>query len=334
MNEKSKIEMEELLSALVDDEATERQKNEFIRLVRHDPSIAEHLAVMQRQKQVLAALPVDSAPESLVEDVRSALERRQILGHTSGQTSVTGTAHLFMRRVLTAAAMFLLPIGLLSFVVYEIVKPPSDGPVGYTAAEKMTAAGGPVESPARSAPVTAKQLPFEGILTFQTDRLMAVSNYAEKVIFDQGLISFTVPHRTEDATTYQVTAPPEKITVLIDALKSVWPYCQRAALTVVDKTQNSSVDIPNIQTEQVKTLALEDSRDMLNRLAEQYASANAKRDSAFAMNEPPADFGNDLVDTSLLTIPIPTGRSQSPPRTIDPSQPVIRLQIHVERVEE
>ncbi|MHC4882158.1 MAG: anti-sigma factor family protein, partial [Planctomycetota bacterium] len=77
MSEKNKIEIEELLNALVDDEATERQKNEFDRLLRHDPSIAEQLAVMQRQRQILGALPVDSAPVSLVEDVLSGLERKR-----------------------------------------------------------------------------------------------------------------------------------------------------------------------------------------------------------------------------------------------------------------
>ena len=331
MNEESKIEIEELLSALVDDEATERQKNEFIRLVRHDPSIAEQFAAMERQKHILAALPVDSAPESLVEDVRSALERRQILGETSGQTTVTGTAHLFMRRVLTTAAMLLLPVGLLSYVVYEIIKPPSAGPISYEVADNIPTSGGPTEVGAPSAPVAAAQLPFDGTLTFRTEQFMAVSNYAEKVIFDQGLISFTVPHRTEDATMYQVTAPPEKITVLVDALKSVWPHCQQVGLSVVDKISNDSVDIPNVQTEQVKTLALEDSRDMMNRLAEQYASANIKKDSAFAANEMPAEFEKDLLDSPLLTIPIPTGKSELPLKSIDPSQPFIRLQIQVER---
>lgn len=335
MSEKSKIEMEELLTALVDDEATERQKNEFIRLVRHDPSIAEQLAVMQRQKQILAALPVEAAPESLVEDVCSALERKHILGEVSGtEPTVAGAAHLFMRRVLTMAAMLLLPVGLLSFVVYEIIKPPSVGPVDYSSVTSGLARNNESDVTALAPPVVARPLPFDGILTFRTQHPMTVSNYAEKMIFDQGLISFTVPNRTLDAATYQITAPPEKIAVLIDSLEGVWPRCQEVALSVMDSEQNSHVDVPNVQPEQVRTLAFEDSCAMLLRLAGQYASANNKKDSVFAKDARPVGPEIDLVDAPPLTIPILTGRNEPAVEAIDPSQPTVRLRIQIERAAE
>ncbi|MEN8126861.1 MAG: hypothetical protein ABFR90_03550 [Planctomycetota bacterium] len=331
MNEKSKIEIEELLSALVDDEASERQKNEFIRLVQHDPSIADRLAFMQRQKQTLAALPVESAPDSLVEDICSALERKQILGDVPGaeQTTVTGVSHLFMRRVLTTAAMLLIPIGLLSFVVYEIIKPPSGEPVNYPPTGSRMAQGNPAGSTEPKETVLVKDLPFDGVLTFRTDQPMAVSNYTEKMIFDQGLVSFTVPRRTADVTTYQITAPPEKIGDLVESLKNVWPHCRQVALSVAGQVPGHQVDIPNVQTEQIKTLALEDSRDMLTRLAGQYAVANTNKDSAFAMGTT-----SDPLDSPPLTIPIPTGKDKTPPAPIDPSRPTIQLRIHVERVAE
>lgn len=335
MSEKSKIEMEELLNALVDDEATERQKNEFDRLLRHDPSIANKLAAMQRQRQILGALPVDSAPVSLVEDVLLELERKQVLGDVPAvQPTIAGTSHLFMRRVLTTAAMLLLPIGILSFVVYEIIKPPSVGPVDYSSVGNRLALNNESDTAALNPPAADQALPFDGILTFRTQQPMTVSNYAEKMIFDQGLVRFTVPKRTADSATYQITAPPEKIAVLIDSLKGVWPRCQQVALSVVDIEQNRHVDVPNVQTEQVRTLALEDSREMLNRLAGQYASANIKKDSVFAKDDRPVDSEIDLVDSLPLTIPILTGRNEPAVNPIDSSQPTVRLRIQVERATE
>ena len=333
MSEKSKIEIEELLSALVDDEATERQKNEFIRLVRHDPTIADQLTFMQRQKQILGAMPVEAAPDSLAEDICLALERKQILGEVcdSAQMTVAGASHLFMRRMLTTAAMLLLPIGLLSFVVYEIIKPPTAGPAGYSSVDDRLAHGDSSVAEDSESAIIAGTLPFDGVLTFKTDQLMRVSDYAQKMFFDQGLISVTVPSRTEDVTTYHVTAPPENIAILIDSLKNVWPHCQQVALSVTDGTPGNRVDIPDIEVEQVKTLAVEDSKEMLSRLAGQYAVANTNKNSAFAMGSAP-DAG--APDTLPLTIPILTGNEESTPNKIDPERPSIRLQIHIERIME
>ncbi|MHC4905032.1 MAG: anti-sigma factor family protein [Planctomycetota bacterium] len=335
MSEKNKIEIEELLNALVDDEATERQKNEFDRLLRHDPSIAEQLAVMQRQRQILGALPVDSAPVSLVEDVLSGLERKQSPGDAAGTgATVTNTAHLFLRRVLTTAAMLLLPIGILSFVVYEIIKPPSVGPIDYSSVGNGLARNNGADATALNPLVTAQSLPFDGVLTFSTQQPMTVSNYAEKMIYDKGLISVTALNRTLDEVTYEITAPPEKIADLIDSLKSVWPRCQQVALSVIDNEQNSHVDVPNVQAEQARTLAIEDSREMLKRLADQYASANIKKENVFAKDDRPVDSEIDLVDSPPLTIPILTGRNEPAVNTIDPSQPTVRLRIQIERVME
>ena len=335
MSEKSKIEMEELLSALVDDEATERQKIEFNRLLRHDPSIAETLAVMRRQRRILGALPVDSAPASLVGGVLSRLGRKPIPGGVPAtQPTMVGAGHLFMRRALTTAAMLLLPIGILSFVVYEIIKPPSVGPVDYSPVTSGLAQNTGTAATALNPAAAAQGLPFDGILTFRTQQPMSVSNYAEKMIFDQGLVSVTLPNRTVDAATYQITAPPEKIAALVNSLAGVWPRCRQVALSVIDDEQDSHVDIPDVQTEQVRMLALEDNREMLKRLAGQYASANIKKDSVFAKDDRPVDSEIDLVDSLPLTIPILTGRNEPSGEVIDPSQPTVRLRIQIERVAE
>lgn len=331
MSEKSKIEMDELLNAMVDGEATDRQKVEFDRLLRHDVSIAKRLAAMQRQRQILGALPVEAAPVSLVDDVLSELERKQILGEVpSAQPTIVGTSHLLMRRILTTAAMLLLPIGILSFVVYEIIKPPTVGPVDYPTVGSRLVQNGTTAS---GAPSNAKELPFDGILTFRTQQPMTVSNYAEKIIFDQGLVRFTVPNRTADSSTYQITAPPEKIAVLIDSLANIWSHCQ-VGLSIANQTQDSYVDIRNVQAEQIKALAMEDSPEMLTRLAGQYASANIKKERVFAKDDKPANSEIDLVDSLPMRVPILTGRNEPAVNAVDPALPTVRLRIQVERAAE
>ena len=175
MNKNHKIEIEELLNDLVEDQATERQETEFKRLAKHDPAIVDQIEAMRRQKQLLNALPIESAPASLAEEVRSALERKLILGDIaeSGR-SIAGASHLLLRRILTTAAMLLVPLGLLSFVVYEIMRPASVGPAVYVSSDETLAKEGQ-DNFVAAVPVPDMELPFNGTLTFRTDRQTAVS---------------------------------------------------------------------------------------------------------------------------------------------------------------
>ena len=331
MNEKHKIEIEERLNDLVDDLATDRQKTEFKRRAKQDPAIVDQLEAMRRQKELLNALPIESAPASLAEEVRSALERRLILGDVAeSERTLAGASPLLLRRILTTAAMLLLPLGLLSFVVYEILKPASVGPAVYVSTNETLAQEGQ-ENLAVVAPVPDRELPFDGILTFRTDRQVAVSSYVEKVVFDQGLINFTVPSRTVDVVTYQITAPPEKIAMLVDSLGKVWSHCRAVTLSIADSSGSDAIEIPYVQTEQITVLAAEDNREMLNHLADRYARANEKKDTLFAKEETSGLQDIGLDGYPRLAMPILTGNNDSTPRAIDLSQPTVRLRIHIKQ---
>jgi hypothetical protein len=334
MNENHRIELEELLSDLVDDQATDRQETEFKRLAKHDPAIVDQLEAMRRQKQLLNALPIESAPGSLAEEVISVLERKLILGDFPGdEQTIAGASHLYLRRILTTAAMLLLPLGLLSFVVYEIMRPASVGPTVYVSTDQTLAQEDQGNLVAAMS-LLDKELPFNGTLTFSTDRQIAVSSYVEKMVFDQGLINFTVPNRTADATTYQITAPPEKIAMLIESVGKVWPHCRAVTLSIVNSSGGDAIDIPNVQAEQVAVLAAEGNREMLDHLASQYARTNKGKDTLFAKEEAsgPQDIGLDGYPQ--LAMPILTGNDDSIPGIIVPSQPTVRLRIRIERTVE
>ncbi|MHC4834402.1 MAG: hypothetical protein ACYTCN_00365 [Planctomycetota bacterium] len=331
MNENHKNEIEELLSDLVDEQAGDRQKTEFKRLVAHDPGLIDQLAAMQRQRDILNALPVESAPDSLADDITAMLERKLILGDTPAQKkTIAGTSHLFLRRVLTTAAMLLLPLGLLFFVVFEIMRPPSVGPGVYVpTGEKL--AQSRLESPAPLSAEHQSKLPFDGVLAFRTERLMAVSNFIEEQIFDQGLLSF--PNRTADTTSYQLTASPVQVQELVTAIEKVWPHCQGVSLSVSDETAGDTITIPLVQAKQVAALAAEDSTPMLCRLAEQYATANRNRQTLFAQQAPTGlpDIGPGIYPR--LPKPVLTARSDSLPKPEVSEGPVVRLQIHIQRID-
>ena len=133
MNEKhQKVETDELISLYLDGQASERQQTELKRLIRNDPTLADRIKTMYRQKKILNALPIETAPASLLEDIRSAMERNLILENTPAPPqSILASSHLAMRRMLAIAAMILVPMGLLALVVFQIIKPAADGPGPY-----------------------------------------------------------------------------------------------------------------------------------------------------------------------------------------------------------
>ena len=328
MSEKHKNEIDQLLSDLVDGQATERQETEFKRLAQHDRAIIDQVEGLRRQKQLLNALPVESAPVSMAEDIRQALERKLILGDypETGQ-SIVGTGHLYLRRILTAAAMLLLPLGLLSFVVYEIMKPASVGPGVYVSANQ-TLQQQDQDRSASAAPSVAMELPFDGVLTFETSQQMVVSNYIEKMIFDQGLSSF--PNRTANTATYQITASPSQIAGLINSLDNVWSHCHDVTLSIMDGFTSYTIEVPSVQAEQIVSLAAASNRQTLNHLAGQFATANENKITLYAQKE-----SSDSQDIDIdaypprLRMPILTGTSEPVLRPTVPDQPTVQLRIHV-----
>jgi anti-sigma factor RsiW len=123
MSDKSNI--DELLNGFVDGEISERQATEVKRLMLHDPAIAARVARMQKQRQLLAALPAESAPADMASSVRAVLERRTLLDAASGgRHQVLGSVHLMGRKFAAVAAMLVL-LGGLGYLVYRVIGPES-----------------------------------------------------------------------------------------------------------------------------------------------------------------------------------------------------------------
>lgn len=314
--------IEELMNAYLDGEASQRQQTELKRMMLHDPSMNERIKSLEAQKRLLNALPVETAPAGLADEVRAALERRLILENFAAPQHNASVGRA--RRSLTAAAMLLLPLGLLGVLVYQIMKPPSET-APYIPTDRVIADG--QADPASAENQLAGELPFDGVLTFQTHQYMSVCAFVEKMIFDQGLLEVTMPARTADASSYQLKTSPEKVIALVDALQDTWGRSTTVALTVPVNTDAGSIDIPNVKIEQVKTLAVENSSSMFSRLAARYASANKNSETFYAKEDPENQLGPNGFPP--LNQPIMTGRYT--PAPAGQSDTAIQLKIVIQR---
>lgn len=290
MNENyQNVDIDELISLYLDDQATERQQTELKRLMQHDSSIAERMDDLRKQQQLLNALPIEPAPASLADDVRAAMERKLILAEPSEQSqSVLATGHLYARRLMAVAAMFLLPVGLLAFVVFQIVRPAAEGPPDYIVNEDA-----PVDTPTvrllpDSEAGAADELAFKGTLILRTEAYMAVSGAIREAIEKQDLLANAFPDRTADVTRFEISASPKQVADLMEALTGTRAQCSDVILQVKGSSADEMIEIINVENDQFKILVHEDNPAMFDRLAARYAAANLKTDPLF-VEQPDAD---------------------------------------------
>jgi hypothetical protein len=139
-----------------------------------------------------------------------------------------------------------------------------------------------------------------------------------------------------DVTTYQITTSPERIAKLMDSLQGVWPRCQQVTLNVIDGSQeDNTIDIVDVQAEQVKSLAAEEDREIMGVVAKQYALSNKNKDSAFAMTDVSRKgLGSSASDYPPLTVPILTGRDEANSQPDQPVNTTVQLRIHIVRATE
>ena len=305
-NKKSKPEIDELLSGYIDEELSQRQRTEVKRLIQHDDELSQRLNELKRQKQLLGSLPVASAPEGLLDDVKATLERQSILNNASASREESaGVRHLMFRKVLTAAAMFLIPIGILAWVVLNIVTPlDSDGDKPFFVKPNLPAIFAP-KAEVRDVPMpghlaVAQLPPFESHLDLTSDQAIAVNNFIEKTVYNNGLRDSTIPRRNDNSTTYEISGPTVKVLALIGDLQPVWDRCSGAFFSVKGSDGvGSGLVVDDITAEQLLAIFKEEKNDTRLAMAKNYASFNSE-----SRNVP--DFSPASEEGSFdIAMPIP-----------------------------
>ncbi len=281
MNRNAKPEIDELLSAYLDGQLSDRQHTEVKRLLRNDKDVSLRLHRLQQQKQLLSALPVETAPAGMLEAIQASLERTFILDRFSHTTrTAAGARQLFARRFLTAAAMLIIPLGLLAWVVFTILSP-AETP---TTLSQMDDPGGSILMPnlPPQKPMPREQLrpnersspavgPMAMTLSLRTSEPIVVDSLLKKAIFNHSLFTVTVPGRL----CYTIQCPAEPLIALMQDVQSVWPKCRTASLAVFGRTVHSRVIVDRITPDQIVQLLQQPNSLTGMQLAGNFASLNS-----------------------------------------------------------
>ncbi|NLH17098.1 MAG: zf-HC2 domain-containing protein [Phycisphaerae bacterium] len=276
-----KPEIDELLSAYLDGQLSDRQHTEVKRLLRNDKEVSERLHQLSQQKQLLGLLPIETAPTGLLDSIQTSLERQFILQHDpqSGR-SAAGARQLFVRRLLTAAAMLILPAGLLAVVVYMIMSPARSSapttkvdPGGAILTANLPTQGPlPRELPIpKTATVDTTFSPMSFTLILKTPEPIVVDSLLKKAIFNHALFNATVPN----LWSYTITTSPESLIELMQDLRAAWPKCRETELVAFGRTVHSRQEVDRITPDQIVQLLQQPNAVSALALAKNFSGLNA-----------------------------------------------------------
>jgi hypothetical protein len=255
MREIEKNEIEELLSAYLDETLSERQRTEVKRLVENNAEAAALLRFLEKQKQLLNAMPTASAPAGLAQRVLAAAAQKTVRPQLPVAAAVStaaarseGERQLFMRRLLTAAAMLFIPVVLLSLVVWTIV-----GPLSDRGDDAMVVK--PPRTTGLMEPEVSVSFPLSASLYLTTPQPTQMNLFIHKAIYNHNLTNHaTTVGLSVSERTYQVRADRERIVALLGELATVWDKCDATAMTVHGRTMGVNARIENVRADQAIAL--------------------------------------------------------------------------------
>ena len=255
--------IDELLCSYVDGELPPRQQTEIQRLAARDPEVGRRLRQLQNSKALISGLPRAEAPVELLERIKLAVERKTLLEEQpTSSVSSAGVIHLLARRLLAAAAMIAL-LGVLGFVVYQIV-----APVPVSNVSGLVASNGP------AVPPVVVDSGFSGQLEIRTAMVAQAEAVLKKAIDENGLSRFVESNSAADASSYRLVGSREAARRLVASLQSVWPNFDGVTLRVEDKGA-SSVTVEAVTAEQAVNIVAKETTAATLESARNYAAMNA-----------------------------------------------------------
>ena len=244
MSELDKTQIDELLTGYIDDELSQRQHTEVKRLIQHDHDIAQRFSQLQKQKQLLSSLPVNSAPAEILDNIKAALESKLVRReHPHVADRAAGARGLLFRRALTVAAMLLLPLGLLAWVVFTIVTPAATDSGGWLISDNRPGVSDTGSTPDSRMAVST---PFNSHLRLESRQAIAVADFIKKAVYRHALIDNTIPRSDADSSSFQITSTPQRLGALLLDLKPLWDKCDSTSFTVPGTAGDGDIVVANI----------------------------------------------------------------------------------------
>jgi len=261
--------IERLLNGYIDDELTVRQQTEVKRLLGNDPKIAGRLRQLQKCKMLISFLPAADAPSEMPEDVMARLARRSLLGEEPAAINErTGTRDLFLRKILTAAAMIAL-LGVLAAVVYTIVAPPRQRPVPKS---PIVAGDDPVTDVIE--PLRIMLAKFNGRLELKTAAFKEMDAFMDRAVAENDLVRCTGIERLGDRTTYVLTCGRKGLDQLLQRLDKNWARLDSATLFVETDIFDRPVAVDAVTTDQITEITTQATSQDTVRVAKDLALLN------------------------------------------------------------
>lgn len=298
--------IEKLLNGYIDGELTTRQHTEVKRLLANDSKLAQRLARLERCKMLISSLPQAEAPAGMFDDIKASLARRTLLGEQAiavGERA--GARDLFIRKVLSAAAMIAL-VAALSAVIYTIVAP-EPAPTRPTVANLQPT----VPEPPRTMLAAA---PFNGRLELKAAAYIEMDASINRAIEENGLVDCLSRQRDDNRTTYVLSCGRKGLNQLLAQLDKNWQKLDSAALFVQTDVFGEPVAVDAVTPEQVTQIASRNTLEESIRLAKDFALLNDVAEQMRSKALFADDKGPDLmaVPKPRLTGPLPAETTRGP----------------------
>ena len=256
MAEENKEYIEELLSNYIDDELTDRERIEVKRLIAGDVDVRRKFEQLRKIKVLLNLTPAAKAPDYIFENVKAQVERKVLLGdyqHSHRKREETGFKHLILRRILTSAAILVL-IAMLSWIVMDIVIPPSKTvpPVASNlrAKKKILYEKAPFANH-----VIKRTIPFYAKLELTTTKAATIDKFISKIILNSDMFDMiTSVDRQPNRIRYSINCPRPDVTKLLMHMAPAWNQCENVQLSIPGQTVGTFVTIENLSTTQAMAI--------------------------------------------------------------------------------
>ncbi len=308
---KNEYETDRLLNAYIDGQLSPREETEVKRLIDNDKDAAERLSQLQKCKLLLQSLPEAKAPAGILQNVIANLntpeEEEEPVRVYRPKRQFFGVVHLFMRKSLAAAALFLLICGL-GIMIYYIISPPQRPDIpkipGTGTIVSNTNTGTTVQ------PVFTARLELKA----KTPETQAE---IETFLKENFAANITASNIQPQAAGFTISCPGDKIARLTEGLQFMWQDFASERLIVDTEKSGQIIIVDNINPKQFADILLQKTIETQLKAAGYYAFVNN-----------PATIAPGITSSQPNNVPVPYLAAKQAPGT-STAVPLIHLTIEI-----
>ncbi|MCD4831325.1 MAG: hypothetical protein K8R02_05880 [Anaerohalosphaeraceae bacterium] len=307
---------EELLNSYLDGELDERRSTEAKRLIDHDEDVRAKYETLEKYKSLVEALPCDKAPGNTFEEITHRLEREVLWDNSPESSYKAGRRHLFLRRLVTTAAVLFLAAGLF-VIIFDVFVPEStrkqfvanfgrerQSQVLYERPFADAKMEPTVVEDVRVEPENSPIVPLSAKLVFKTSAPIQVDMFVGKAIMNRQLFAKTTAVvRKSSSIYYELECDKSDLISLIDDLAILWKKCQDVQMSVETEIFDNYVTIDRISASDVLEICQVQNYNQRMRMAEDISKINAVSPAAMVIEKLYA--GGTDIDLNMFELPKP-----------------------------